>query len=96
MMVKQAASKFVRVVKRVRWEQFTQQLFVDYACIFNFCRLKENESRLNFLFGFSNERAIDYIILTPKSSSESCTNVDLSFKNSLISEFNIVLTEILK
>ena len=63
---------------------------------FNFCRLKENESKLTFLFDSCIERAIDYFIFAPISSSESCTNENLSFKNSLISEFNVVLTGILK
>ena len=66
------------------------------ACILNFCVLKENESKLTFLFGFSKERAVDYNIFMPISSSESCKNVEVSFKNSLMSEFNIVLTGILK
>jgi len=72
-------------------------LLNEYACFFfYFCRLRENESKLTFLFDSCIERAIDYIIFTPISSSKSWKNVDQSFKNSLISDFNVVLTGILK
>ena len=69
----------------------------DYACFFTFCWLKENESKLTFLFYSSGERAIVCIIFIPISSSESWTNVNQSFENNLISDFTIVwLTGILK